>query len=94
LILKEKMEIEDIFGSKARIKIIKVLISNQELSITQIIRKTCLNHGCVLKHLNLLKKINLIQEKNFGRIKIYRYRSENIKAKSLKRFVEIWEGEI
>ncbi|MFW9772095.1 MAG: winged helix-turn-helix domain-containing protein [Candidatus Heimdallarchaeota archaeon] len=82
---------EMLFGSKARIKILRTLSLNYELSISQIIKKTRLNHSCALKHLNYLKSINLVQEKQFGRIKIYRYKIENLKAKSLKTFIEIWE---
>ena len=86
-----KNNFENLFGSKARIKILKLLSLNYELSISQIIKKTRLNHSCVLKHLNYLKTVSLIQEKKFGRIKIYRYKIENFKAKSLKMFIDIWE---
>jgi len=90
---KEKNDrIEEILGSKARVKILKVLAQKEELTISLIIKETKLNYSNVTKHLNYLKKSGLIQEKNFGRIKIYRYRSENIKARSLKKFIEIWEG--
>ncbi|TFG16149.1 MAG: ArsR family transcriptional regulator [Promethearchaeota archaeon] len=82
---------EENFGSKARIKILKILALNIEQSISQIIKDTNLNHTCVRKHLNYLKALNLVQEKTFGRIKIFRYKTENIKAKSLKNFIEIWE---
>jgi len=85
--------IEDLLGSKARIRILKTLAKNIELNISYIIEKTRLNHSNVLKHLNILKEVNLVQEKRFGRIKIYRYKEENLKARSLKKFIEIWEGE-
>jgi len=85
--------IENLFGSRARIKILKVLALNNELSITQIITRTFLNHSSVLKHLNYLISLNLVQEKKFGRIKIFRYKIENLRAKSLKTFIEIWEGD-
>lgn len=88
----EFFQFEKSFGSKARIKILKVLALNTEQSISQIIKSTNLNHACVRKHLNYLKALNLIQEKKFGRIKIFRYKLENIKAKSLKNFIEIWEN--
>ena len=92
--VKENFNIENLLGSKARIKILKLLAINHELSISQIIKKTNLNHASVKSHLYHLKSLNLIQEKIFGRIKIYRYRTENIRAKSLKKFIEIWEGEL
>ena len=94
MIVKENFNIENLLGSKARIKILKILAINHELSISQIIKKSRLNHTSVKSHLNYLKSLNLIQEKVFGRIKIYRYKTENIRAKSLKKFIEIWEGEL
>ena len=90
---KEHNHIEDLLGSKARIKILKMLAINNELNISLIITKTNLNHTTVLKHLNFLKRTNLVQEKKFGRIKIYRYKNENVKARYLKKFIEIWEGD-
>ncbi len=94
MIVKENFDIENVLGSKARIKILKLLAINQELSISQIIKRSRLNHASVKSHLNHLKSLNLVQEKIFGRIKIYRYKTENIRAKSLKKFIEIWEGEL
>jgi len=91
---EENFKIENLLGSRARIKILKVLALNQELSISQIIKLTKLNHASVKNHLDYLKSYKLIQEKIFGRIKIYRYKFENTKAKSLKTFIDIWEGDL
>lgn len=88
-----EFKIEDVLGSRARIKILKLLALNYELSITQIIRRTKLNHTSVIKHLNFLESLNIIHKKKFGRIKIFRFKIENLKAKSLKNFIEIWESE-
>lgn len=91
IISKEKYLIEEILGSKARVKILKALAKNNELTISLIINKTRLNYSNVMKHLKCLKDLDLIQEKKFGRIKIYRYKIENMKARSLKKFIDIWE---
>ncbi len=91
--LEKKDLIEDLLGSRAKVKILKILAKFDELTISLIIKKTKLNYTCVLKHLNFLKMHDLIQEKKFGRIKIFRYKSENIKARSLRNFIEIWEGD-
>ncbi|MFX1312370.1 MAG: winged helix-turn-helix domain-containing protein [Promethearchaeota archaeon] len=89
---KEKL-VENILGSKARIKILKTLAKNKELTLSLIINNTRLNYTNAIRHLNYLKKINIIQEKRFGRIKIFRYKIENIRARSFKNFLEIWEGD-
>ena len=91
---KYNFKIENVFGSRARIKILKLLALNYELSITQIIKKTKLNHSSVVKHLNILERLNIIHKKNFGRIKIFRFKIENIRAKRLKNFIDIWESEV
>ena len=86
-------KIEDLLGSKARVKILKVLALNGELSISLIIKKTKLNHSSVIKHLNYLRNINFIQEKKFGRIRIYRYKVEDKKASSFKEFLRTYEAD-
>ncbi len=90
---KKEDLIENVLGSKARVKILKTLARNKELTLSLIINNTRLNYSNVIKHLNYLKKINVIQEKRFGRIKIFRYKIENIKARSFKNFLDIWEGD-
>ncbi len=90
--MRKNSSVEDVLGSKARIKILLLLAKNEELNISQIISKTRLNHSSIVKHLNALKDMGLIQEKIFGRIKIYRFKIENIKARSLKNFLQIWEN--
>jgi len=90
---ENKHLIEDVLGSKAKVKILKALALNEELTISLIIKKTRLNYSNVKNHLNHLIDLDLIQEKKFGRIKIFRFRIENIKARSLKTFIDIWEGD-
>ena len=84
--------LEDVFGSRARVKILKFLAINEELTISQIIEKVKLNYSNVKKHLNFLEERDLIHIKVFGRIKIYRFKMENLKARSFKRFLDIWES--
>ncbi len=86
-----KFLIENLFESKARIRILNTLVKEKELNISSLINKTRLNHTNILRHLNFLKTRDLIQEKKFGRIRIFRYKKENIKAKALENFIRIWE---
>lgn len=91
--MKNKIKFEDLLGSRARVKILKVLAQNEELTISLIINKARLNYTNAVKHLEYLKEAGLIQEKKFGRIKIFRYNIENKIAKSLKEFIDILEEE-
>ena len=86
--------IEEAFGSRARVKIMKLLAINEELMISQIIKRTKLNHTSVSKHLNFLINHDLVQLKTFGRIKIYRFKTENLRARSFIKFLNIWENKL
>ena len=83
--------IEDIFCSRGRTKIIKLLALRDELNISKIVELTGLNHLSVKSHLFYFKEINFVQEKKYGRIRIYRFKTENLKAKALKNLIEFWE---
>jgi DNA-binding transcriptional ArsR family regulator len=88
------ISIEEIFSSKGRVKIIKILVEEGELNISEIGRRASLNHNTTLQHLNFLIETGLIQEKKFGRIRIYRLKEENIKAQALKSFFTLWTDHI
>ncbi len=89
---KEPYLLEDLLGSRARVKILKVLAIKKELNISSIIKEANLNHRNAIKHLQYLKEVDLVQQKNFGRIKIFRFKKENLRARSFKNFLEIWEN--
>ncbi len=83
--------VEVLFSSRGRIKIIRLLAECGELNISEIARRTQLNHSTTRRHLQLLERAKLVQEKTFGRIRIYRYKIENLRALALRRFIELWE---
>ena len=85
------ISVELLFSSRGRIKIIRLLAECGELNISEIARRTQLNHSATRRHLHFLERAKLVQEKTFGRIKIYRYKVENLRALALRRFIELWE---
>jgi predicted transcriptional regulator len=91
--IEENFTFENVLGSKGRCKIIKLLALKTELNISEIVKQTRLNHIDVKKHLAFLELIDFVQEKKYGRIKIYRFKEENLKAKSLKNLILFWEKE-
>lgn len=84
--------VEDLFSSRARVKILRELALKEELNISKIIENTNLNHSCVVRHLDYLLEICFLDKRKYGRVKIYRYKGENIKANSIKDFIEIFEN--
>ena len=92
MIKDEILHLDYVFSSKGKAKILELLAINNELNITEIVKRSFLNHSNVVKHLNFLKKINFIQEKKFGRVRIFRFKIENIKARALKKLIELWRN--
>ncbi len=87
-----KVAIEDIFSSRCRIKILKELAASNELNISELCRRVDLNHSSTKSHLEVLLSSGLIEEKKFGRIKIYRYKIEDLRARSLRSLFNLWES--
>ena len=90
--ISPKVAIEDIFSSRGRIKILKELADSSELNISELCRRVDLNHSSTKSHLEVLLSSGLIEEKKFGRIKIYRYKIEDLRARSLKSLFNLWES--
>jgi len=88
----EKDSFLNIFGSKARVKILCLLALRNELSVSQIVEQTKLNHGNAIQHLRFLVECNMVQENKFGKIRIFRYKTENIRAKAFQNFLSIWDN--
>lgn len=87
-----RVPIEDIFSSRGRIKILKELSASNELNISELCRRVDLNHSSTKSHLEVLLSSGLIEEKKFGRIKIYRYKIEDLRARSLRSLFNLWES--
>ncbi len=89
---KRRISLEVLFSSRGRIKIIKELATSNELNISEVCRRVGLNHTTTKDHLSVLIDAGLVEEKVFGRIKIYRYRIEETRARFLKNLLELWDS--
>jgi DNA-binding transcriptional ArsR family regulator len=83
--------IEEIFSSKGRVRILRILSEIGELNISEIARRAGLNYATTNQHLELLEKHKLIRHKTFGRIRIFRYNEENPRAVMIRQLIENWE---
>ena len=85
------MSIEEIFSSKGRVKILRILSEIGELNISEIARRAGLNYATTNQHLQVLEKNKLVCHKTFGRIRIFRYNEENPRARMISQLIEFWE---
>ena len=85
------MAIEEVFSSKGRVRILKILTKIGELNISEIARRTGLNYTTTNQHLQALEDHRLVRHKSFGRIRIFRLDEENPRARMVKELIEFWE---
>jgi DNA-binding transcriptional ArsR family regulator len=83
--------VEDIFSSKGRVKILRLLVEIGELNISEIARRAGLNYATANQHLGILEKAGLIYHKSFGRIRIYRLNENSPYTRAVKTLIEGWE---
>jgi len=84
------MSVEEVFSSRGRVKILKILVEIGELNISEIARRSGLNYATTNRHLQVLEESGLVKHKNFGRIRIFRFNEESRRARMIKELVNGW----
>jgi DNA-binding transcriptional ArsR family regulator len=85
------MQIEEVFSSKPRMKILKLIARLGALNISDIARRINLNYTTTNQHLKLLENEGILQQKVYGRIRMYRFNESSLKAKAVQNLIETWE---
>ncbi|MCX8204048.1 MAG: ArsR family transcriptional regulator [Candidatus Nezhaarchaeota archaeon] len=85
------MEVEELLSSRGRVKVLKVLLSAIELNISEVAKRAGLNHTAVAVHVEALKRAGLLEEKQFGRIRILKVKLEDPRVQALKKAFEVFE---
>ena len=85
------MKIEEVFSSRGRVRILRVLSEISELNISELARRAELNYATANVHLQILERAGLITHKSFGRIRIFRLNLDNPKACMIRDLIEAWE---
>ncbi len=69
--------IEEVFASRSRIRILRALLEVREINVTRLGKIVELNHRSVGQHIAALRGLGIVEEKQFGKIKIVRIRDED-----------------
>ena len=85
------MQIEDVFSSRGRVRILRILAEIGELNISEIARRAGLNYATTDQHLRVLEDAKLVRHKKFGRIRIFRFQEENPRAQMIRELIDFWE---
>jgi predicted transcriptional regulator len=85
------MELEEVFSSKLRMKILKLIYNLGSLNITDVARRINANFASTAENLEVLEAEGILQERVYGRIRMYRFNEGSAKAKAVQNLIEVWE---
>ena len=86
----QTLEIEKLFSSYGRTKVLKIMLESGELNISEITRRSGLSHSSAAKHLEFLVETGLLTEKKFNRIRIFKVEYSNPLVSVLNRLLSDW----
>jgi DNA-binding transcriptional ArsR family regulator len=84
------LEIELVFSSKPRLKILKLIYQLGQLNVSDVARRIKMNYTATAGHLKILEKEGILEARVYGRVHMYRF-SESEKAKAVAALIEVWE---
>jgi DNA-binding transcriptional ArsR family regulator len=84
------MEIEEVFSSKPRMKILKLVARLGALNVSDIARRINLNYSTTNQHLKLLESEGVLQQRVYGRIRMYKFNNGSPKARAVQNLIETW----
>ena len=85
------MDIEEVFSSKPRMKILRLIARLGALNVSDIARRIKLNYTTTNEHLKLLEAEGILQQRVYGRIRMYRFNDQSPKAIAVQNLIEVWE---
>ena len=84
------MELEEVFSSKPRMKILKLIYQLGQLNVSDLARRIKMNYTATVGHLKILEQESIIDSRVYGRVHMYRF-SESERAKAVATLIEAWE---
>ena len=84
------MNFEDVFCSKTRTKVLKLLYIYGQMNPSDLAERLRVNYKLALGHLELLEKEAIVQHRLCGRIKFFRF-ANTLKARATMKMLEEWE---
>ena len=82
--------LETILSSTGRIRILQQLAHIGEANLTEIARRTSQSYTATARHLEQLVQAGVVQEKNYGRVRIFRLRIETERVRKLRDLITEW----
>lgn len=84
------MNIEDVFASRLRVKILSLLLDLGQLNASELATRMRINYQTTRTHLKILEDEGLVVHRLFGRSRLFRINEQSQKAKAFHELVQTW----
>jgi len=85
------LELEEVFSSKLRMKILILIHNLGSLNVSNIAKRLDTNFASTSEHLKVLAAEGILQELSYGRVRMYRFNEGSAKAKAVQNLIVAWE---
>ncbi len=85
-------DLQEVFGSVGKVRLLLLLANSNELNITALSRGTGINHSKMNDHIAEMIDLGILQEKRFGRIRIISYNLDSEAGRRIKVFLKEWKS--
>jgi len=89
--LTEAPGLDKILTSSGRIRILTLLSQVEELHLTEIAKRTDQSYSSTERHLRDLTIASVVEEHDYGRIRIFKLKLDNPRVKMLRELVLAWD---
>ena len=72
-------------------KILRLVARLGALNVSDIARRINMNYSTTNQHLKLLEAEGILQQRVYGRVRMYRFNEISPKAKAVQNLIETWE---
>jgi DNA-binding transcriptional ArsR family regulator len=83
------MELEDVFCSKLRMKILKLLYNLRQMKTSDLQKRLGAGYTATMQHLTVLEKEDVITQRLSGRTRFFRF-ANTLKAQAVQKLLEEW----
>ena len=83
------MDLDDVFCSKLRMKILKLLFQLRQLKTSDFQKRLGASYTVTMQHLTVLEKEGVITKRLSGRIRFFRF-ANTLKAQAVQKLLEEW----
>jgi len=90
LVEEKNPPLERVLSSSGRIRILTVLSRVEELYLSEIAKRTEQSYSAAERHLDELSKAEIVEERDYGRVRVFRLNRANEQARLIEELILKW----